>query len=239
MRQKPPGLVILTAVAAKPGKDRTDLARFQSQLGEAKVILRHEPQSLLGCCWVSWFRSRRRCYSRQRIVDASTYKQNLVKLLFQLRRLWKPRSLIDTVSAQRLASAFILSRVDYCNAVLVGLPTSILAPLQRVLNAAARFVTGATSRTHVNGIMKSLHWLLITYRICFKLSVLIYARHSQWNQSFVSNRYNNTDLVICQDIVSFVQQWRLNTTSLAPGQNLETELSLLLDLVNGMLCPLI
>ena len=82
--------------------------------------------------------------------------------------------MINTASAQRLASAFILSRVDYCNAVLTGLPTSTLASLQRVLNAAARFVADATSRTHVSGIMKSLHWLPIAYRIRFKLSVLMH-----------------------------------------------------------------
>ena len=78
---------------------------------------------------------------------------------FHLRRLRNLRPLIDTASAQRLSSVFILSMVDYCNAVLAGLPTSTLALLQRVLNAAARFVAGATSRTHVSGIMKSLHWL--------------------------------------------------------------------------------
>ena len=48
------------------------------------------------------------------------------------------------------------------------------APLQRVLNAAASFVAGATSRTNVSGIMKSLHWLPIAYWIRFKLSVLMH-----------------------------------------------------------------
>ena len=42
---------------------------------------------------------------------------------FHLRRLRKLRPLIDTASAQCLVSAFILSRVDYCNAVLASLPT--------------------------------------------------------------------------------------------------------------------
>ena len=37
---------------------------------------------------------------------------------FHLRHLRKLRSLIDTAFTQRLASAFILSRVDYCNAIL-------------------------------------------------------------------------------------------------------------------------
>ena len=48
MRRKPLRLVFLTAVAAKPGQDETDLVRLQSQLGEAKATRRHEPQSLLG-----------------------------------------------------------------------------------------------------------------------------------------------------------------------------------------------
>ena len=38
MRRKPPELVFLTAVAAKPEQDRTDLVRLQSQLGEAIVL---------------------------------------------------------------------------------------------------------------------------------------------------------------------------------------------------------
>ena len=97
---------------------------------------------------------------------------------FHLRRLRKLCPLIDTASAQRLVSAFMLSRVDYCNAVLAGLPTSTLAPLQRILNAAACFVAGATSRTHVSGIMKSLHWLPIAYRIRFKLCVLMHGIHN-------------------------------------------------------------
>ena len=56
---------------------------------------------------------------------------------FHLRRLRKLRPLIDTASAQRIASAFILLRFDYCNAVFAGLLTSTLTPLQRVLNGAA------------------------------------------------------------------------------------------------------
>ena len=115
---------------------------------------------------------------------------------FHLRRLRKLCPLIDIASAQRLTSAFILSRVDYCNIMLAGLPTGTLAPLQWVLNAAARFVVGAISRTHVSGIMKSLHWLPIAYRICFKLDA--YAQRSQRNQSVISNEHHSTYLVIAR-----------------------------------------
>ena len=88
-------------------------------------------------------------------------------------------SFVHTASVQRLASDFMLSRVDYCNAVLAVLPTSALAPLQRVLNAAARFVASATWPAHVQ-------------------TVCAYARRSQRNQFFLCNGYNNTDLVIAR-----------------------------------------
>ena len=102
----------------------------------------------------------------------------LFSCFFHLRHLWRLRPLIDTAFAQRLASAFILSMVDYCNAVLTDLTTSTLAPLQRVLNAAARFVASVTSCTHVSGIIKSLHWLPIAYWICLKLCVLMHGVHN-------------------------------------------------------------
>ena len=104
---------------------------------------------------------------------------------FHLRRLRKLLPFIDAASAQRLASAFILSRVDYCNAVLAGLPTSTFAPLQRVINAAARF--GATSRAHVSGITKSLHWLPIAYRIRLKLCVLMHGVHNGTSPSYLTD----------------------------------------------------
>jgi len=39
-----------------------------------------------------------------------------------------------------LVCAYILTLIDYCNALFAGLPDSTIAPLQRVLHAAARFV---------------------------------------------------------------------------------------------------
>jgi len=53
----------------------------------------------------------------------------------------------------------VLFLVDYCNAVLSGLPKSTIAPLQRVLNAAARVVCGLRPRDHVTDALIGLHWL--------------------------------------------------------------------------------
>ena len=83
---------------------------------------------------------------------------------FHIRRLRKLHPMLDQSSAQRLVSAFILSPIDYCNAVLAGLPATTLAPLVRVLNATSRLVSGI-NKVHTSVMMRSLHWLPIVYRI--------------------------------------------------------------------------
>jgi len=65
-----------------------------------------------------------------------------------------------------LSNAFVLSRLDYCNSLLAGLPcTSIEQLLQRVQNAAARLVLNLSLRDHVTPALKQLHWLPVEHRV--------------------------------------------------------------------------
>ena len=66
---------------------------------------------------------------------------------FHLRRIRKLRTVLDVDLSKRLVCALVLTRIDYCKSVLAGLPNSTLAPLQRVLNAAARFVANLQPRS--------------------------------------------------------------------------------------------
>ena len=79
---------------------------------------------------------------------------------------------------KRLISAFVFSRLDYCNGILSGLPLSTIAPLQRVQNAAARLVLGLSRSDHVRPALKELHWLPVVYRIKFKLALLMFTIHT-------------------------------------------------------------
>jgi len=49
----------------------------------------------------------------------------------------------------QLVVAFVLSRIDYCNAVLAALQRSTIESLQRVQNTAARLVFGLQSHDHI------------------------------------------------------------------------------------------
>ena len=93
---------------------------------------------------------------------------------FHLRRLRSLRRQLGRDVTARLVSALVLSRLDYCNAILVGLPQTTLSSLQRVLHAAARMVLNLRPCDHVTPALLELHWLPIAERIDFKLCLLVH-----------------------------------------------------------------
>ncbi|KAF7702490.1 hypothetical protein HF521_001773, partial [Silurus meridionalis] len=75
---------------------------------------------------------------------------------------------------ERLINTFVFSRIDYCNALLAGVPKTTLNKLQCVQNSAATILTGARQNEHITPILKSLHWLPVRFRVDFKLLMLTY-----------------------------------------------------------------
>ncbi len=67
----------------------------------------------------------------------------------------------------------VLSRLDYCNALLAGLPASSIKPLQLIQNAAPRLIFNEPKRMHVTPLLINLHWLPIAARIKFKAFVCL------------------------------------------------------------------
>ena len=93
---------------------------------------------------------------------------------FQLRRLRQIHRSVGEEVTKRLVTALILSHLDYCNAVLAGLPQSTLQPLQQVQNAAARLVSDTKPRDHISPVLAQLHWLPVNQRITYKLCLLMH-----------------------------------------------------------------
>ena len=78
-----------------------------------------------------------------------------------------------------------MSRLDYCTAVLYGLPDAQLQKLQLVQNAAARLVTGTHRREHITPVLFALYWLPIRQRIQFKLVLLVYRCTHQFAPAYL------------------------------------------------------
>ncbi|XP_051980605.1 uncharacterized protein LOC127641781 [Xyrauchen texanus] len=93
---------------------------------------------------------------------------------FQLRQIAKLKPLLSFKDLETFIHAFISSRLDYSNALYMGLNHSSLYRLQLVQNAAARLLTGAKKREHISPVLASLHGLPVHYRIHFKIFLFVY-----------------------------------------------------------------
>src|SRR5208282_3185042 len=97
--------------------------------------------------------------------------------IYQLRRLRQIRRLVGQELTAQLVHAFVLSRLDYGNSVLAGLPRSTVEPLQRVQNGAARLILQLGMRDHVTPALRQLHWLPVHLRLKHKLSTMMHSIH--------------------------------------------------------------
>ena len=98
-------------------------------------------------------------------------------VFLELRRIGHLRLHIAVDATKKPVSSFVLSRLDYCNSLLAGLPENSLDRLQRVQNNAARLVlcsdlcTGCQSELGLSArfppcaIVAEIHLLLLTYLI--------------------------------------------------------------------------
>ena len=86
-----------------------------------------------------------------------------------LRSQGKHRPFLVQETANAITVSLIMSRLDYCNSALGGLPANQLNHLQKIQNAAACIVTRTKSREHITPVLQSLHWLPITKQIEYKI----------------------------------------------------------------------
>ena len=100
---------------------------------------------------------------------------NLIKTLnYEMRRIAKMKSFLTTESLRTLVCSLVLSRLDYCNSLLAGLPDKLINKLQRLQNNAARLVLGKTIFDSPTEMLIRLHWLPIKARIIYKISLFCY-----------------------------------------------------------------
>ena len=91
-----------------------------------------------------------------------------------IRRISKIRRFLTMDATRSLVNAYVVSRLDYCNGLLAGLPDYLLKKLQRVQNRAARLIKKLPWRSRITRYLKELHWLPVTERIKFKVLLITF-----------------------------------------------------------------
>ena len=94
---------------------------------------------------------------------------------FHLYTIGKIRSYLSDDQTKSVVHAYVTSKLDGNNALLIGPRRDYLIDkLQLVQNAAAKIITKSKKFDRVTPLLRQLHWLPISKRITFKVLLLVY-----------------------------------------------------------------
>ena len=128
-----------------------------------------------------------------RHLQMSQHVNMLCKSAFSLKNISKIRKFLDRDNTERLVHAFISSKIDYCNSILIGLPNEEIDKIQRVQNAAARLISGTKKYASITPILIKLHWLPVIARIEYKILLTVFKSLNNLAPEYISellNQYN-------------------------------------------------
>ena len=93
---------------------------------------------------------------------------------FHIRNLYMIKDFVNMKNLVTLVHSLIISKMDYCNSLFIGLPNVILKKVQSVLNRAARLIFNLPPRVPTTSSLIELHWLPLKARIEFKICLITF-----------------------------------------------------------------
>lgn len=81
---------------------------------------------------------------------------------------------LDPEVQHMVTHALVMSQLDYCNVLCMGLSLKIIRKLQLVQNAAACTVPGAPRAAQITQLLHKLHWLPDCFWIQFMMLVVTF-----------------------------------------------------------------
>lgn len=97
-----------------------------------------------------------------------------VNAFVHLKRINRIRDSLTLNVTKTLIISFVLSRLDYCNSLLSGLPLNMLSQLQSIQNYAARVIYQKKRSESALPLLFILHWLPVVKRIEYKILVNVF-----------------------------------------------------------------
>ena len=108
-------------------------------------------------------------------------------MFFNIRSISLNRDFLTEKVTIQLMISLVLSRIDYCNSMLAGLPDYNIKKLQRVQNCAAKVCFKQKKSDHVTPLLIKLHWLPVKERIDFKIALMCFNSISNCAPSYISD----------------------------------------------------
>ena len=107
------------------------------------------------------------------ILDSNlTMEQHVIKICqiayYELKRISSIRRYPTEDAAKQLVTSCGLSRLDFCYSLLLGTPSFVIQPMQKVQNIAVRLIFRAPHHQNCTPLLQQRHWLPISERIKYK-----------------------------------------------------------------------
>ena len=111
---------------------------------------------------------------------------------------------LTSTATATLLSAFVLSRIDYCDSLLFGSTHDVTSHLQRIQNYAARVILRLPMSSNMATHLKSLHWLPVNVRSTCKIVCLCYHCHRSTAPSHVTDMLQKKAIIHWQQLVQLI-----------------------------------
>ena len=92
----------------------------------------------------------------------------------KLYKLKQIQNLLNQSSLKILTSAYIISKLDYCNSILTDIPIFQERRLNTIINQTFRLIFKLPKRTHTTDYRKKLNWLTFKQRYTYKTFNIIH-----------------------------------------------------------------
>ena len=136
--------------------------------------------------------------------------------------------------AKTLVTSYILSQLNYCNCLLMGTPNSVIQPLQKIQNFAARLVVLAPCHQHSTPLLEKLHLLPISDCIKYKVACMCFSAINGSSPAYLSELlhvYTPSTCLVHYALLLTPACWKSNSTN---ARLLASAPSLALDPTSGI-----
>ena len=100
---------------------------------------------------------------------------NIVQIgYYHLKRFHRLRYFLDEKTKLKIVTAFVLTKMDYCNSLLANITQKEMNRLQKLINSSVRFIYNLRKRTHVTEYAKKAHILPASFRVKYKLCCIVH-----------------------------------------------------------------
>ena len=108
--------------------------------------------------------------------------------IFYLRSIGLARKMLSVAATKQLVQALVISRLDYCNSLLTGIPTSLMSRLEIVQLRAAPLIFRSSGH-HVCNCVDEGPTLVASHFLCPLQGPCPSIQVQKWTWSGVFNQY--------------------------------------------------